>query len=135
MSSTSSKAVIVLLAVGSMIGVAGCDDDDVGVIRQSWTINGSTDPQNCSIRGAAQMRVIAIDQERVVRSTQFAACGDFNISIPLDPGFYDMAATFISADGRAVSRTQTISDVPVADDEETFINLDFVAVTFEPPFQ
>jgi hypothetical protein len=125
------KALGVLLAVASSTAVVGgCDDHDVGVVRQRWTIEGSTEPSSCANVGAAQMRVIAVDGAGAVRATQFAACTDFQTSIRLDPGTYAIAATFLGADGQAVSRTLREEPFSVTDDEETTLVLDFSRASF-----
>ncbi len=125
-----ARTVILLLAVGAIAATTACDDSDVGVVRQSWTIEGRTEPQSCTAVNAAQMRLVAIDPFGVVRGTEFTSCTSFQGTLRLIPGVYSIAATFLSADGRAVSRTLTRDGVSVVDDEDTDYTVDFPLSVF-----
>lgn len=124
-----TRTVLLLLAAGAL-GASGCDDSDVGVVRQGWTIEGRTEPQACAAVNAAQMRMIAIDPFGVVRGAEFAPCTSFSSSLRLVPGTYSIAATFLSAEGRAVSRTVTRDGVSIEDDKDTDYTIDFPLSTF-----
>ncbi len=125
----AKPVMVLLLAVGSF-GVVGCDDNDVGVVRENWTIDGKVDPTACAAVGAAQMRMVAVDGAGVVQGTEFASCTDFQTTMRLNPGIYDVVATFLGADGAAVSRSLVVSGFGVADDEETILRFDFPLAAF-----
>ena len=124
------RTPVVLLAVACLLAATSCDDSDKGLVRQNWTIDGKADPASCTAVRAAQMRVVAIDGAGVVRGTEFAPCTVFQNTVRLDPGFYSIAATFLGADGRPVSRTLAENGFKVVDDEETVLRLDFPLAAF-----
>lgn len=117
-----------VLAMISMI--AGCDDSDVGLVRQNWTIDGRVDPQSCATLGAAQMRMVAVDGAGVVQGTEFTSCSAFQGTMRLNPGVYTVAATFLGTDGRPVSRSLAVEGFSVVDDEETVLSVDFPLSAF-----
>jgi hypothetical protein len=117
-----------LLAIGLL--TTACDDSDVGLVRQSWTIEGTTDESRCSELNASQMRLIAVDGAGVVQGTEFAACGAFKAELRLPPGIYSVASAFLGADGQPVSRARAIDGLVVSEDEETTIDVDFPSSAF-----
>jgi hypothetical protein len=126
-----SRLVIAAIAATAAIS-AGCSSDDDGTLQQTWSIEGSTDPNTCTRVGAAQMRVVVLDPGLFVRATRFAPCTDFSTAITLDDNNYTATATFLDANGVAVSDTRTLSVFAIRENVTTRLHIDFPVGSFLP---
>ena len=130
---TYARTVTVLLGLAALLAASGaCGGEDAGVVHQTFTINGAADPASCGRVDATQIRSVALDPFGVIRGTSFVPCTSFESSLQLNPGTYSVAATFLGADGRAVSRTLTRDGVTVVEGETTTYTVDFPLSTFLP---
>lgn len=122
-------ACLMLLVVAG----AACDDDEpppAGTLQQGWTIAGARTPEACSRFGATQMRLVVLDSSLFVEATRFAPCTDFTASLALTPDVYTGTATFLDANGVAVSNTRSITAFTISENITTLQNVDFAVGDF-----
>lgn len=120
---------IALLACG--IG-SGCTSDDDGTLEQSWTIQDSTNPDACTVSGATQMRVIVVGSDGVSEATKFRSCAAFKTTQSLTADTYTGTATFLNANGVAVSQTKILPAFTIVEGVTTSRTINFVASDFLP---
>ena len=128
------KINAMIATVGTVVACGtglGCGSKE-GPLAQNWTIQGTTSPTACTASGATQMRVIVIRSNGVAEATDFAACNAFNTSLSLDEDTYTGTATFLDANGIAVSQTKLLGAFSIIDGETTRRTIDFVASDFLP---
>ncbi|AKU99072.1 hypothetical protein AKJ09_05736 [Labilithrix luteola] len=111
-----------------MSGMGCTSSNDDGTLQQNWTIAGTTNPTACG--PATQMRVVVVDPAGATAATRFAACSSFQTNIDLAPNNYTGAATFLDANGAAVSRTLVIPPFTINHDNTTFRTVDFALTDF-----
>lgn len=122
-----------LVGLTAALGGAGCDDHDVGVVRESWTIDQRTDPASCTNVRAVEIRFVVVDSAGNEIARQTAPCSAFAATLPLNPGVYSVTATFLGERGIPISFTQSMDRLPIADDEETTLGLNFSSSDFTIP--
>lgn len=124
------------IALTTLVVASACgddeDDDNFGTLQQGWTIAGTTDPAACIRTGATQMRIVVLDPGLFVEATQFAPCEDFATTLRLDDNNYTASATFLDANGVAVSETRTVAVFSIAEDRTTTLSIDFPLAAFLP---
>jgi dihydrofolate reductase len=96
----------------------------MGTFVQRWTIEGSTDDDQCERYGADRMRVVLFDEGGEVQATEFASCKSSELSMLLRAKVYKGSATFINGGGEVVSATLPIDRFAIAVHEETAKTLD-----------
>jgi hypothetical protein len=111
-------------------GCSSSNNDNAGTLQQGWTIEGTTNPAACTQVSAAQMRLVILDQNNVVSATQFASCTDFTIAVSLPAATFSAAATFLNANGLAVSRTLVVPSFNVFVGQTTVQNINFTVSDF-----
>jgi hypothetical protein len=125
---TVIAAVSTLVACG--VGI-GCGSDD-GTLQQNWTIQGTTNPNSCVAAQATQMRLVAIGSDGVAEATTFSACNAFQASQSLKEDTYTGAATFLDANGVAVSQTKLVPPFTIVEGQTTVRTIDFAVSDFFP---
>lgn len=131
------------LFVGSclLLGLSGCfvstSNEPVdttplageGTLVIDWTINGSTDPNQCNQASASKLEIIVVPD--VGRSSTFSQdCDLFGASIPLDPGVYSASALLVDSSGDARTTTVDIDPFTIRGDDELHTPIDFPASSF-----
>jgi hypothetical protein len=124
-----------VISCAFVLAITACGDDDdddipTGTLQQSWTIAGAKNPDSCTRYNAAQMRLVAIGPGAVVQATQFTPCNAFQTTLTLPANTYTAAATFLDANGVAVSQTLNVSAFFIAEDLTTIQNVDFTPINF-----
>lgn len=100
-----------------------------GTLVVDWTINGSTDPNQCNQASATRLEIIVVPD--VGPSSRFSQdCELFGASIPLDPGGYSASALLVDADGNARTTTITIDAFTLRGNDELHTPIDFPASSF-----
>lgn len=125
------------LAVGLVfVGCSSEADDNVvavlpgvdsGTYVQNWSIEGQQSASKCREYGADRMRVVVFDDDGSVHATEFGACASFSLRLTLLERRYTGTATFIDANGNAVSKTRDIAAFAIVDDRETANFVNFTA--------
>ena len=123
------------------LGLSGCfvsttnDPVDTGplpgesALVVDWTINGSTDPNQCNQASATTLEITVVPD--VGASSTFSQdCELFGASIVLEPGSYSASALLIDADGNARTTTVPISPFTLRGNEELHTPIDFPASSF-----
>jgi hypothetical protein len=130
----NTKLSVVCATLGAaLLGGAGhsCGTDD-GTLTQTWTIQGNNHPANCDTAGAVQMRVVVVNSGGVAEGTNFVACNAFTTSFSLRPDNYTATATFLGANGLAVSQTKLVPVFGISADQTTVRTIDFAINDFLP---
>lgn len=97
-----------------------------GLLTTTWTIDGSSRPEECTYHGVDAVRVIIVDDAGVAVLDEYAACEDFDMSVDLSIGMYSTQVTLLDAFGAPVSDTVVVN-ANVLRDTETFVDVDFPA--------
>jgi hypothetical protein len=126
----SRGAVLFAAIVGAGGGTACSGSNNVGTLRESWTIDGSQDANACTQRGAAQLRLVVVDTSNVVSATQFASCSDFQTSLALSPQVYSATATFLDTNGTPVSQALTLPPFAIFLEQTTNQSVNFSPADF-----
>ncbi len=102
-----------------------------GMLTLDWTINGTTDPDQCT-QGAATTLDVTIDTIDAVPAGEFQqACDAFATTIHLAPGSYTGNAVLLDADGRDRTTTIRLDAFTIRSDEDIDVPIDFPARSFE----
>lgn len=100
-----------------------------GTLVIDWTINGTTDPNQCSQSSAATLEIIVVPD--VGKSMTFSQdCELFGASIPLAPGRYSASALLVTSSGDARTTTIDIDPFTIYGDDELHTPIDFPADSF-----
>jgi hypothetical protein len=116
----------------ALLGSLGlsCSSSHEGTLVQSWTIQGNVNPASCDTAGATQMRVIAVNSAGFAEATNFVACSAFSTSFALPQDNYTATATFLGANGLAVSQTKIVPIFGISNDTTTYRTIDFAISDF-----
>ena len=122
------------------LGLSGCfvstSNDPIdtplpgdGALVVDWTINGSTDPNQCNQSSAATLEIIVVPD--VGNAMTFSQdCEYFGASIPLEPGRYSASALLVDSSGNARTTTVDIDPFTIRGDDELHTPIDFPASSF-----
>jgi hypothetical protein len=100
-----------------------------GVLVIDWTINGSTDPNQCNQASASRLEII-VDPGVGQASTFSQDCDAFATSITLEPGNYSASAVLVDANGTARTTQVDIDPFTIRGDDELHTPIDFPASSF-----
>jgi hypothetical protein len=100
-----------------------------GVLVIDWTINGSTDPNQCNQASATRLEVI-VDPGSGAPITFSQACEAFATSIDLAPGTYSASALLVDASGTARTTQVDINPFTIRGNDELHTPIDFPASSF-----
>jgi hypothetical protein len=100
-----------------------------GVLVVDWTINGSTDPNQCNQSSATRLEII-VDPGVGTASTFSQECQAFGTSITLAPGTYSASAVLVDANGSARTTQIDIDPFTIRGDDELHTPIDFPANSF-----
>jgi hypothetical protein len=126
------------LFVGSclLIGLSGCvvtSNEPIttgdGALVVDWTINGSTDPNQCNQSSATMLEIVVVPDIGSPR-TFSQDCEAFGTSIQLEPGSYSASALLVDIDGNARTTTIDIDPFTIRGDDELHTPIDFPASSF-----
>lgn len=120
------------------LGLSGCFvsttndpvvSDDQGALVVDWTINGSTDPNQCNQSSAATLEIIVVPDSG--KSMTFSQdCDLFGASITLEPGRYSASALLVDSSGKARTTTVDIDPFTIRGNDELHTPIDFPASSF-----
>ncbi len=118
----------------ALLGAFGlsCSSTHDGTLVQNWTIQGNVNPASCNTAGAVQMRVVVVNSSGGAEATNFTACNAFTTSFSLHPDNYTATATFLGANGLAISQTKLVPVFGISEDQTTVRTIDFAISDFLP---
>jgi hypothetical protein len=100
-----------------------------GVLVVDWTINGSTDGNQCNQASATRLEII-VDPGVGQPSTFSQDCEAFATSISLAPGRYSASAVLVDASGNARTTQVDIDPFRIFGNDELHTPIDFPASSF-----
>ena len=130
--SLSAIALVTALAA-SPIGCGGTDGGyyvPYGRLTLSWTINGTTDPEQCSQGSAATFFVRIVYADGTVMGDYAAQCDAFATTIDLEAADYSGQALLEDSAQNPSTTSIDIAPFTIFDGGEFVIPLDFPASSF-----
>ena len=117
-----------ITASGCMVDVdhPGHYDDRV-VFTVEWSVDGTTDPAECS-RSGARYAYVRVESRYGVEDEQEVPCEDFGVNFLLPPGRYWVHAVLL--DRRHTDRTESVETDPRYVDDGDYVVIDFPADSF-----
>lgn len=100
-----------------------------GALVIDWTINGSTDPNQCNQASATTLEII-VDPGAGQPSAFSPDCEAFGATITLAPGRYSASAVLVDANGTARTTQVDIDPFTIRGDDELHAPIDFPASSF-----
>lgn len=104
--------------------------ESTGTLVVEWTIRAGTDPGDCSLAGAAAIRIHVVTIDVVDAGTYEQACGAFATSITLAPGTYEASALLVDAGGGGRTTSVPIQAFTILGADVLTIPIDFPANSF-----
>jgi len=104
--------------------------ESTGTLVVAWTIRAGTDPGDCSLSGAAAIRIHVVTIDVVDAGTYEQACGAFATSITLPPGTYEASALLVDAGGGDRTTSVPIQAFTILGADVLTIPIDFPANSF-----
>jgi hypothetical protein len=101
-----------------------------GLLVIDWTINGSTDPNQCSQASATTLEIIVDPADGRPPSTYSQDCEAFATSISLAPGRYSASAVLVDANGTSRTTQLDIDPFRILGNDELHTPIDFPASSF-----
>lgn len=101
-----------------------------GTLVLDWTINGTTDPNQCYQSSAAAIAVDVTDVSGAPAGTFQQACTTFATSITLAPGQYTANARLIDANGNPRTTAVPINPFTINGNDQLSIPIDFPSSSF-----
>jgi hypothetical protein len=132
-------SIVQSLRVGFVLGMlaasSGCivnttPDDSPGSVSIEWTINGSIDPNYCTLSSAALLRVTVYDARGASAGTYDSPCTNFGMVVDLPPGTYSADALFVDAGGKARTTTAKLAPFTLYRNRVTSVPADFPTNSF-----
>jgi hypothetical protein len=116
--------------VQSSDSVGGGTSVTEGTLSLHWTLNGTTDTNQCVQGNTDAFRIVVNDARGNFFGEYSARCSTFGTTISLPPGQYSGRARLV--DSNTHDRTTTIDVVPwhIAPNETFDVKLDFPASSF-----
>ena len=123
------------LALGALTLSSGCivnttPDNSPGSVAVDWTINGSIDPNYCTLSSAASLRLTIYDARGSSAGSYDSACTNFSTVVDLPPGTYSADALFVDSAGKARTTTANLAPFTVYRNRVTTIPADFPTNSF-----
>jgi hypothetical protein len=125
-------------ACGNLSGCVVVADDPApaprseytGVLVVDWTVDDSTDPEECDQGDAVWLRLSVFTVSGRPVAEYSDACDAFTTSVELDPGTYYAEALLEDADGRARTTPVEINDFTILGRDSLSVPIDFPARSF-----
>jgi hypothetical protein len=128
-----ARAAITIASLGAF--GAGCSAEasilpapppsQAGTLTQRWSIDGSFDPNLCSLYGADRMELVVRDTSGRIVARAYQPCEQMEMSVVLPEGAYVGDAVLLAADNREVSTTLPLQPFRVLRGTDTFVDTDF----------
>jgi len=96
-----------------------------GVLTVAWSIDGSTDPTQCSVRGVRTVDIVVETPARDVADERVAPCEALVAEMSLPPGAYYADITLLDQFEAPVTQTVYLGRVRLYGADEWFIDADF----------
>jgi hypothetical protein len=100
-----------------------------GALVIDWTIDGTTDPNQCVDNSATRLEII-VDPGVGQPSTFSPDCETFGVSITLAPGSYAASAVLVDANGKARTTQIDIDPFTIRGNDELHTPINFPASSF-----
>jgi len=98
-----------------------------GIVKISWTIEGETQGKACEELGATDVQFLVYTQLGLDLTTIQVPCALFGVNVWLPNDTYRVGAWLIDVQGEPVSSIIYSEGVPVHEDQEVPLNIDFGA--------
>ena len=123
------------LVLGAFALSSGCifstpQSNSPGSVAVDWTINGSIDPNYCTLSSAASLRLTLYDARGASAGSYDSACTNFSMVVDLPPGTYSADALFVDSAGNARTTTANLAPFTVYRNRVTTIPADFPTNSF-----
>jgi hypothetical protein len=122
------------LCLGLMPGCLFVADDDdpgapVGTLEVRWTIDGATDPLDCSDFAVDRLELVIYDGADVVDEVE-PFCEDFGVTLDMIDGVYDADATLIDSFDNSATVTKPLNAIDIIAGTTLTIDVDFPVDSF-----
>lgn len=102
-----------------------------GTLVLRWTIDGSTDPTECTKSASSELEVALVDDQTGHDVGAWRQnCQVFSLSVPLDPGTYSGTARLLDAAGQARTTSVTIDPFSLRGNDTFEVPVDFPGDSF-----
>ena len=123
------------LVLGAVAVSSGCvvnttPNNSPGSVAVDWTINGSIDPNYCTLSSAATFRLTIYDSHGASVGSYDSACTNFSVVVDLQPDTYTADALFVDAGGKARTTTATLAPFTIYRNTVTTVPADFPNSSF-----
>jgi hypothetical protein len=96
-----------------------------GTITVDWTVAGVDDPTMCARFGADEIEVVIYDENGDQVATAHAACGSFDVTVPLPEGTYSADVKLVDQNDNAITTTTTLQALDVIAGTDLAVAVDF----------
>lgn len=133
------KRAAIVFALAALTGsLPGCivstNDSAVvstGTLTVSWTINGSSDPNQCNQSVVSDIDILVTSPDSAIAVGDFAhPCSDGVTTITLDPGTYAADAALVDSAGVERTTRVHIDTFAIHGNSDLSIGVDFPASSF-----
>ena len=104
--------------------------DYTGALVVDWTVDGSTNPDQCDQGDAVWLRLSVFTSSGRPVGEFSDDCAAFSTSVELDPGSYYAEALLEDADGHARTTVVQIDDFTIVGRDSLSVPIDFPAGSF-----
>lgn len=130
-----AQALRVSLVLAALAATSGCLIDTTpnyspGSASVESTINGSIDPNYCTLSSAATLRVTFYDSRGGSAGSYDSPCTNFGMVVDLDPGTYTADALFVDSSGQARTTTAKLAPFSIYRGSVTTVPVDFPNSSF-----
>ncbi len=120
----------------AILGCSSAADDTLaepsGTLQQAWTIEGGMDSQACTKFGADRMRILLLDTDGNVETTEHAPCSAFEIRLTLRAQTLTGKATLVSTNGASISKSLSLGSFTLRQGETVTQSVDFPTDAMNP---
>ena len=102
-----------------------------GSLTVDWTINNSTDPNQCNQSVATDFNIVVTTPDNVTVGDFVQRCSDGVTTIGLDPGDYSADAALLDSAGAERTTRVNINPFSIHGNTDLSITVDFPASSFQ----
>lgn len=101
-----------------------------GTFVLTWSINGSTDPNQCNQSSASAIDINVYTSSGSSAGTYQQSCGAFSTSIALPPGSYTADAALVNSGGTQRTTRVPVNGFTLRGNDTLQVDVDFPASSF-----
>lgn len=130
-----AQALRLSLVLGALAATSGClvnttPSYSPGSASIESTINGSVDPNYCTLSSAATLRVTFYDGHGGSAGSYDSPCTNFGMVVDLAPGTYTADALFVDSGGQPRTTTAKLAPFSIYRSSVTTVPVDFPNSSF-----